>query len=107
MAASDGIKHVVVVMLENRSFDSMFGKLYPKSGGFEGLQGDETNPRTLPDGSTQEIPVWNNEEMGPATACIPDPDPGELFSDINMQIFGLGGSPSGPPKMNGFADSYV
>jgi phospholipase C len=107
MAASDGIKHVVVVMLENRSFDSMFGKLYPKSVGFEGLQGNETNPRTLPDGSTQEIPVWNDDGMGPATACIPDPDPGELFSDINMQIFGLGGSPSDPPKMNGFVDSYV
>jgi phospholipase C len=94
-------------MLENRSFDSMFGKLYPRSGRFEGLRGNETNPRTLPDGSTQEIPVWNDDGLGPATVCIPDPDPGELFSDINMQIFGLAGSPSDPPKMNGFVDSYV
>ncbi len=107
MAASDGIKHVVVLMLENRSFDSMFGKLYPKSGRFEGLDGNETNPRTLPDGSMHEIPVWNDDGMGPATACIPDPDPGELFPDINMQIFGLGGSPDDPPVMNGFVDSYV
>src|SRR5260221_1116544 len=105
MAASDGIKHVVVLMLENRSFDSMFGKLYPKSGRFEGLDGNETNPRTLPDGSMHEIPVWNDDGMGPATACIPDPDPGELFPDINMQIFGLGDPREDRTVRKVFADS--
>jgi phospholipase C len=33
------IDHIVVLMLENRSFDSLFGKLYPKSNAFEGLAG--------------------------------------------------------------------
>ena len=41
MAAIDGIKHVVVLMLENRSFDSMLGMLYPSSDGFDGLTGTE------------------------------------------------------------------
>ncbi len=35
------IKHVVVLMLENRSFDSMLGKLYPKSDYFDGLSGSD------------------------------------------------------------------
>ena len=44
MGAREGIEHVVVLMLENRSFDCMLGALYPKSAGFEGLSGAETNP---------------------------------------------------------------
>jgi phospholipase C len=31
------IDHIVVLMLENRSFDSMLGKLYQKSATFDGL----------------------------------------------------------------------
>ena len=23
-------------------------------------------------------------------ACLPDPEPGELFEDVNVQLFGLG-----------------
>jgi len=45
------IKHVVVMMFENRSFDSMLGFLYkdtknksPLGHPFEGLTGQETNP---------------------------------------------------------------
>ena len=104
MGALDGIKHVIVLMLENRSFDSMFGVLYPKNSGFEGLNGSETNPYHKPDGTAQDYPVWNNTGMGPATAVIPDPDPGELFlQDMNVQLFGLGGIPNKqPPQMNGF-----
>jgi phospholipase C len=109
MGALDGIKHVIVLMLENRSFDSIFGVLYPKSSGFEGLNGSETNPYHKPDGTAQDYPVWNNTGMGPATAVIPDPDPGELFlQDMNVQLFGLGGIPNKqPPPMNGFIDNYM
>ncbi len=45
------IKHIVVLMLENRSFDHMLGYLYADQGNrsssgqpFEGLDGEETNP---------------------------------------------------------------
>ena len=37
------IEHIVVLMLENRSFDSMLGRLYEKSDGFDGLSGSESN----------------------------------------------------------------
>ena len=94
MPAIDGISHVIVLMLENRSFDGMFGKLYARSAAFDGLSGHETNPWHKDDGSVATVPVWNDSGMGPATACIPDPDPGELFlPDMNMQLFGLKGTP--------------
>ena len=35
------IQHVVVLMLENRSFDSMLGRLYSDRPDFDGLKGDE------------------------------------------------------------------
>ncbi len=41
------IEHVVVLMLENRSFDNMLGGLYPektRAGLYRGLKGDESNP---------------------------------------------------------------
>jgi phospholipase C len=39
MAQLQKIDYIVVLMLENRSFDSLLGKLYPKSDSFEGLAG--------------------------------------------------------------------
>ena len=43
MASLQKIDHIVVLMLENRSFDSLLGTLYPKSDSFEGLNGTEQN----------------------------------------------------------------
>src|SRR3984957_4652411 len=112
MAALEGIKHVVVLMLENRSFDCMLGNLYPNRTDFEGLglhPDQYLNPHTQPDGTVIGKPAWNESQLGPASACIPDPDPGELFNDINMQLFGLNGTPNSVtrPPMNGFIDNYV
>jgi phospholipase C len=109
LPALTGIEHVVVLMLENRSFDCMLGKLYPKTATFDGLSGHETNPWHKNDGTVQQIPVWNNGAMDPASACIPDPDPGELFlEDMNLQLFGLKGTPGDSiPTMDGFVDNYV
>lgn len=86
------IQHVVVLMLENRSFDSMLGRLYPNDPDFRGLTLNERNRYA---GTT--FPVWNDSVMSPATACIPNPDPGELFSDINIQLFGDGGARGNVP----------
>lgn len=98
------IEHVVVLMLENRSFDSMLGGLYPKGPGFDGLTGNETNPHTGQD----NVRVWSSNATDPQTMSIPDPDPGELWTDINMQLFGLNGAPGDqPPVMDGFVDNYV
>ena len=52
-SAGGAVDHVVVLMLENRSFDHMLGLLYSDAGNttpsgqrFDGLSGDETNPST-------------------------------------------------------------
>jgi phospholipase C len=103
MGAREGIEHVIVLMLENRSFDCMLGTLYPSGPDFAGLTGTETNVYL-----GQSLPVWNNSDMGPTTACIPDPDPGELFTDMNVQLFGAGNAPNNaPPSMSGFVENYM
>ena len=99
------IRHVIVVMLENRSFDCMLGMLYPSSGRFDGLVGTETNVWRRQDGSQQVIQVWKDPDLNARTVCIPDPDPGELFSDIRMQINGA--LNPGGQSMSGFVDNYM
>ncbi len=90
-------------MLENRSFDCMLGMLRPSGPGFDGLTGTETNIWHRADGVTQPIPVWNAPGMDAMAAAIPNPDPGELFGDIAVQINGLDGA----SPMGGFVDSYM
>ena len=101
------IEHVVVLMLENRSFDCMLGFLYPKSAAFDGLDGSESNPWHKPGGGVEEIPVWNSPVIAPESACTPDRELGELFADINMQLFGLHPTPDGRPNMSGFVDNFM
>jgi phospholipase C len=99
------IDHIVVLMLENRSFDSMLGKLYPKSATFDGLDGTEQNP----DSNGVPVQVWSSTGTDESTMRIPDPDPGELWTDINTQLFGMPnvGSPAPIPTMDGFVKNYV
>ena len=99
------INHVVVLMLENRSFDCLLGKLYPKTPAFDGLAGTETN-----DGAAggPPVPVWNMPGPPDGGMTIPDPDPGELFIDMNTQIFGQANPvPGAAPTMRGFVQSYA
>src|SRR5215471_4828649 len=99
------IDHIVVLMLENRSFDSMLGKLYPKSATFDGLDGTEQNP----DSTGVPVQVWSSTGTDENTMRIPDPDPGELWTDIDTQLFGMPnvGSPAPIPTMDGFVKNYV
>jgi phospholipase C len=103
------IEHVVVLMMENRSFDCLLGKLYPKSDAFDGLEGTESNPWHKQDGTVEQIRVWNCGEVTEEAACMPDPEPGELFEDVNVQLFGLDGDPGGNrgELMSGFVDNYA
>jgi len=103
------IKHVVVLMLENRSFDCMLGMLYQSGDQFDGLTGNETNTWHKGDGSQQDIQVWKDPTLDAKAVCVPDPDPGELFTDIRMQIHGLAadGTPNPGPTMGGFVDNYM
>lgn len=77
------IDHIVVLMLENRSFDSLLGELYPKSNSFEGLAGNEQNP----DGDGTPVVVWNSPGTDETTMRIPNSDPGELWTEIDTQLF--------------------
>ena len=99
------IEHVVVLMLENRSFDNLLGQLYPKSEQFDGLDLTETNPWHRSDGAVEEIRAWSSAGAEPPR--LPDLDPGELFDDFTMQIFGLGAPAEGRPTMTGFVDNYM
>ena len=105
MGQLKNIDHIVVLMLENRSFDCLLGKLYEGRADFEGLTDNEQNP--APDGSA--VQVWNKPGTDEATMTIPDPDPGELWVDINEQLFGTKIVPNPPPipAMNGFVRNYL
>jgi phospholipase C len=103
--ALEDIAHIVVLMLENRSFDCMLGKLYPKSAEFDGLSGTEANE----DLDGRPVAVWNSGDTSKASMSIPDPDPGELFIDMNTQLFGSSevATPPPVPTMSGFVKSYL
>lgn len=106
-----GIEHVIVLMLENRSFDNVLGGLYPdltQKGLYRGLLGTETNPLDPRKTGGSSVMVF----QGPAaldTWIMPYPDPGELYSDMVQQIFGAYSVPSGgvPAPMSGFAWNYM
>ena len=86
----DRIEHVVVLMLENRSFDNLLGWLYDPGNpapfnrtppdNFEGLYGKTLNNPT-PAG--QAVPVGKGSDL-----TAPFPDPGEPFQDVYAQIYG-------------------
>lgn len=92
--SSSRIEHVVVLMLENRSFDNILGFQF-------GLDMSYSN-RNL---KGEPIHVWKSE--GDAPRDIPDPDPGEKFVDMNYQIFeDFLPAADAEPTMGGFAVNY-
>jgi phospholipase C len=104
------IEHIVVLMLENRSFDHMLGLLYADSGNvspanqpFDGLTGKESNPAS--DGTS--ITVF---AIDPTTAnhdAMPGADPGEGYQATNLQLFGANGAPNPPVATNqGFVNNF-
>jgi phospholipase C len=102
----DCIEHFVVLMLENRSFDTMLGRLYPKSAAFEGLAGTETNV----DGDGASFGIDGADVPGLDPFTIPSADPGEHWADINEQIFGWEAAQAKSftkPNMSGFVSNYL
>lgn len=96
------IDHVVVLMLENRSFDSMLGRLYPAGPKFDGLTGNEFN---LLNG--KQVKVWTGKNDRPGLMTIPDPGPGESFVNMTEQIFGANPKPGAAADMSGFVSNFV
>jgi len=104
------IKHVVQLMLENRSFDQMLGFLYESSGNkspsgqpFDGLTGTESNP----DDNGQEIQVYKIDNNSPHPYLMPGADPGEGFQNTNYQLFGTEQPEQGAiPTNQGFVVNF-
>src|SRR5271166_4570184 len=106
------VNHVVVLMLENRSFDHMLGYLYSDRGNvspsgqpFEGLTGQESNP----DGTGQPVPVFPITATTPNAYFMPGADPGEGYMATNDQLFGSENAPPSatPATMQGFVKDFA
>ncbi len=102
------IDHVVVLMLENRSFDQMLGYLYTERGNvsldgsaYEGLTGQEHNPGA--DG--RRVPVSPAQPGRPYLYYLPGADPGEGFVNTNDQLFGNDAG-AGTATNDGFVTNY-
>lgn len=101
----DKIRNIVVLMLENHSFDNMLGWLYeneapPDGQSFDGLHSGIWNPLNNRDSNgvpfVEKVYVHKNgtpryfhgrriEQSVDYT--LPNPDPGEGFIDTNQQLF--------------------
>ena len=104
--ALEKIKHIVVLMLENRSFDNLLGWLYdgeqpPRGQQFEGLHSGLWNPLDNIDADgmpfIEQVYIRKNgaptkKKYGKPSDSKPDftlpaPDPGEGYKDTNHQLF--------------------
>ncbi len=113
MAANQlgAIDHIVVLMLENRSFDHMLGFLYSDQGNqspagqaFEGLTGAETNA----DAQGNAVAVFKITAATPNAYLMPGGDPGEGYLATNAQLFGTTTAPSpAVPTNSGFVTDYA
>jgi phospholipase C len=97
--ANDKIKHIVVLMMENRSFDHMLGFATSETWPVEGLATTDSNN----DSAGAEIQVSNDANFaGDLT-----PDPGHSGFDTLTQLYGDPNTPiTRDPTMSGFVRSY-
>jgi phospholipase C len=111
------IEHIVVLMLENRSFDNLLGWLYDPANpapfnqappaNFEGVYGKDLSNQTT---NGQIIRIGKGTDV-----TAPFPDPGEPFQDVYAQIYGQKNTvaanavirePPRPCNMQGFVYNY-
>src|SRR6202522_2799826 len=90
----DALKHIVVLMMENRSFDHMLGS----GRGIGGI--DDAGAYSNPD--TAGAPVTPQPLAEFQSQLQPDPD--HHFPAVDLQIFG--GDPNRVAHMQGFVKSY-
>ena len=95
----DKLQHIVVLMMENRSFDHMLGSL-PGIGGI-----DEAPGYANPDANGN--PVKPQPQAAFQAQLQPDPD--HHFPAVDLQLYGKGSDPNDPnrePNNQGFVLSY-
>jgi phospholipase C len=95
----DSLKHIAVLMVENRSFDHMLGFAQTEDWQIDGLKGTETNAD-----STGEIAQVTND--ADYSGELTD-DPGHSVFDTLTQLYGDPKTPvTQEPQMKGFVTSY-
>ena len=95
----DKLQHIVVLMMENRSFDHMLGSL-PGIGGI-----DDAGAYTNPDANSNAV---KPQALAEFQAQL-QPDPDHHFPAVDIQIFGKSSDPQDTtrkPNMQGFVMSY-
>src|ERR1700693_196031 len=94
----DNLRHIVVLMMENRSFDHMLGSLTAVNPKIDGITDQLSNPDTT---GALVKPQALAEFQGQL-----DPDPDHHFPAVDLQIFGGDTSPNRVANMQGFVKSY-
>src|ERR1700675_1811526 len=97
-AGLDNLKHIVVLMMENRSFDHMLGSLKKQDPRINGLTGAESNLDTANEPAKVQPLAEFQSQL--------DPDPDHAFPAVDLQIFGGDTSPDRTANMQGFVKSY-
>jgi phospholipase C len=95
---SDKLQQIVVLMMENRSFDHMLGSLKAKFPKINGLTGNESNPDTA--GTVVKV----SPTAGFQGQLASDPD--HHFPGVDLQIFGGAQDDNRVPNMQGFVKDY-
>ena len=121
---TDRFDHVVVLMLENRSFDNLLGYLYESDTPsrfigrgdpvFHGVAGRDDLWNADNGEPPRRVPVARAPHESPEDMCHPCPDPGEFYKPhVNQQVYGQdevpgssGGLPN-PAPMDGFVRDYI
>src|SRR5258708_2976024 len=94
----DGLRHIVVLMMENRSFDHMLGSLSADDPRIDGITSALNNPDTTGAGvKAQPLAEFQGQL---------DPDPDHHFPAVDLQIFGGDTSGNRTANMSGFVKSY-
>jgi phospholipase C len=131
--SGSGIQHVIVVMLENRSYDNVLGWLYNESNAapykqapagqsdLRGLTGGESNPNPsggepICVGNAAKTQLGGSGQVYSGTT-IPIIDPNEPFADMAQQFLSLptypisapydGYNPDASGLMQGFTTNYA
>src|SRR5208282_3328017 len=94
----DNLRHIVVLMMENRSFDHMLGSLTAVNPQIDGITDQLSNPDTT---GASVAPQPLAQFQGQL-----DPDPDHHFPAVDLQIFGGDTSPNRVANMQGFVKSY-
>ena len=95
-AGLQNLQHIVVLMMENRSFDHMLGSLHAQDARINGLTGNENNLDTTNEPAKVQPLAEFQSQL--------DPDPNHHFPAVHQQIFN--GGPVTSPTMGGFVKSY-